>query len=179
VLQYKVSSFSISHDTVFSFDLGRARHLRPNPCPRVFVPHPSVCRFHLVSIYPHTPSSSRVDARIQGIMPSATTLVTRSTKNQRGNRTPILATVRLYRVLQLAVFVFCPFTRTSIRPVDVRIQDTAPSHIRLMSRSTWDQNGNCGPILGTVSLYCIPQFDVFVFCPFTRTPLRSVDDAGI
>jgi hypothetical protein len=39
-------------------------------------------------------------------------LTSRSTRNQRGNCTPILTTVHLHCILQLDVFVFCPFTRT-------------------------------------------------------------------
>jgi hypothetical protein len=51
-------------------------------------------------------SSDYLPARAQDIMPSATTLLSRSTRDQRGNCTPILATVRLYRILELDVFFF-------------------------------------------------------------------------
>jgi hypothetical protein len=44
--------------------------------------------------------------------------------------------------------------------------------------STWNQRGNCGPILTTVPLYRIRQFVIFVFCPFTLTSRRQ-GDAGI
>jgi hypothetical protein len=44
--------------------------------------------------------------RFQILIPSATTLQFRSTRNQRGNYSPILANaVHLYRILQLGVFV--------------------------------------------------------------------------
>jgi hypothetical protein len=64
-----------------------------------------------------------VNAGIQDIVPSGRTLHFRSTRNQRGNCCPILATMRLYCTLQLAVFICCPLTRTSIRLVDAGIQD--------------------------------------------------------
>jgi hypothetical protein len=92
------------------------------------------------------------DAGIQDIVPSDATLISRSTRNQHGNGTPILATMRLYRLLQLAIFVFCPFTRTFIHPVDAGIQDIVPSLITLYLRSTRNEHGNCGPILATVCL---------------------------
>jgi hypothetical protein len=109
-------------------------------------------------------------------VPSVTTLFFRSTRNQCGYCTPILATVRLYRILQLAVFYSCPYTITSIRPVDVGIKDIMPSVMTPSFRSTRNQRRNCSPILVTVCLYCIFQLAVFVCCPFTRTPS---DDTGI
>jgi hypothetical protein len=115
------------------------------------------------------------DAGIQDTMPSVTTLIFRSTWYQCGNCTPILVTVHLYRILQLAVFVFCSFTRTSRRPVDARIQALMPSAITLTFRSTRNQRGNCTPILATVRLYRILQLTVFFWCPFTCTSIRSAD----
>jgi hypothetical protein len=79
-------------------------------------------------------------------MPSATTLKSRSTWNQRGNFIPILATVRLYRILQLAVFVCCPIALRSSRQGDAGIQDVLPSTQTLTSRLTRNQRGNCDPI---------------------------------
>jgi hypothetical protein len=49
-------------------------------------------------------------------------LTFRSTRNQEGNRDPILITVHLYHILELGFIFFCPFTRTSNRSVDVGIQ---------------------------------------------------------
>jgi hypothetical protein len=49
--------------------------------------------------------------------------------------------MRLYRILQLSFFDCCPFTRTLPRPVDV-----LTSVFTLISRSTWNQRGNCSPI---------------------------------
>jgi hypothetical protein len=68
---------------------------------------------------------------MQGKMPSLTTLVFHSTRNQSSNCSPIIATVRMYCILQLAVFVFCPFTLVSIHPVNAGIQDIVPSIITL------------------------------------------------
>jgi hypothetical protein len=42
--------------------------------------------------------------RVHVFLPSTTTLLLRSTRNKYGNFLPILATVRLYRILQLEVF---------------------------------------------------------------------------
>jgi hypothetical protein len=120
-------------------------------------------------------SSHLVDAGIQDIVPSVPAPLFRSTRNQHGNCTPILPTVRLYRILQLAVFVFCPFTRTFIREIDAGIQDIVPSSITLLFRSTGNQRGNCTPILATVRLYRILQLAVFVFCQFTRTSTHQAD----
>jgi hypothetical protein len=117
-----------------------------------------------------------VDAAvIQGLMPSDITLSLRSTRNQRGNRTPILATVRFNRILQLHGFVFCPFTLTSFRPFNIGIQDIMPSVPTLLYRSTRNQRSNRTPILATVQLYSILQLDVFVLCPFTNSSIRPVD----
>jgi hypothetical protein len=104
-----------------------------------------------------------VDAGIQFIVPSGVTLSSRSTRNQSGNCDPILATVRLYRIFQLDVFVFCPFTLAFIRQVDIWIKGLAPSAIKLWSRSTRNQRRNCTPILATVCLYRIFQLAIFVF----------------
>jgi hypothetical protein len=49
--------------------------------------------------------------------------------------------VRLYRILQLDVFVCYPFTRTCRRRVDVEDRG-----ITLKFRSTWNERGNCSPI---------------------------------
>jgi hypothetical protein len=117
-------------------------------------------------------------AGIQDITPSVMPLISRSTRNQHGNCIPILATVYLYRILQFSVFIFCPCTRTSSRQGDTGIQDIVPSAITLISRSTWNQRGNCSLILATVHSYCILQFAVFIFCPCTRTSSRQ-GDAGI
>jgi hypothetical protein len=74
------------------------------------------------------------------------TLIIRSTWEQRSNCDPILVTVREYRTLQLDVFEFCPYTRTSIRPGYAGIQGLAPSVMALTIRSTWNQRGNFDPI---------------------------------
>jgi hypothetical protein len=52
------------------------------------------------------------------IAPSATTLMFRSTRNQRGNGNPILATVRLCYIFLLIVFVWYPRTHTLVQFVD-------------------------------------------------------------
>jgi hypothetical protein len=53
---------------------------------------------------------------IQGIMPSILALRFLSTRNRRGNCSPILATVRLNCILQLLVYVCCTLSRTHICP---------------------------------------------------------------
>jgi hypothetical protein len=116
-----------------------------------------------------------LDARIQCFMPSIAALFFRSTGNQRGNILPILATVRSYRLLQLPVFECCPTTRTCCRRVDVEVQSIMPSIAALVPRSTWDQRGNCLPIIGTVRWYRILQHLVFVICPMTRPCRRPAD----
>jgi hypothetical protein len=123
-------------------------------------------------------SSTTASLLLAQDMPSPLTLRSRSTRNQRGNCTPILPTVRLYCILQLAVFVFCPFTRASRRClVDAGIQDMMPSVFTLSLRSIRNQRCNCSPILATVRLYCILQRAVFD-CRPSRTSTRPVD-AGI
>jgi hypothetical protein len=107
-------------------------------------------------------------------MPSLATLYFRSTRNQQGNCLPILVTLRWYRILQLLVFVCCPFTRACRRPVDARFQVLMPSVATRCFCSTWDQLGNCLPILVTLRYYRILQLLVFVCCPFSRT-CRPVD----
>jgi hypothetical protein len=79
-----------------------------------------------------------VDAGIQDIAPSVTTQYFRSTRDQRGNYGQTLATVRLYCILQLAVFVCCPWTHPSIRLVDSGMQESTPSIPTLDFRSTRD-----------------------------------------
>jgi hypothetical protein len=106
-------------------------------------------------------SSRQGDAGIQGIIPSIPTLLCRSTRNQCGSFGPILAIVRLYCILQLAVFVFCPFTLASTRPVDAVLQDAMPPATTLYFRPIWNQRDNCLPILATDRLYCILQLAVF------------------
>jgi hypothetical protein len=102
-------------------------------------------------------------------------LTSRSTRNQIGNCRPILVTVHLHRILQLDIFAFSPSTLTPTRLVDGGTQDMMPFVPALWSRSTWNQLGNCTPIFVTVRLYRILQLDVFVFCPFTHTPICLVE----
>jgi hypothetical protein len=87
-----------------------------------------------------------VDAGMQDIHPSVIRLCFRSTLNQLGNCTPILATSRLCCILQLAVFDYCPFTRASSHQGDAGVLDFIPSALTLTSRSTRDQRGDCDPI---------------------------------
>jgi hypothetical protein len=122
------------------------------------------------------PSRRRsIDAGIQCIMPSATTLQSRSTRNQRGNCGLILAAVHLYRILQLTVFNRCPFTLASTCSVDVGMQDIMPSMTTLYFRSTRNQRGNYDPIFATVCLYRILQLDIFNCCPLTLAYICQVD----
>jgi hypothetical protein len=77
------------------------------------------------------------------VLPSAPALAFHSITNQRCNWTPILATVRLYRILQLAVCICCPGTRTFTRSFDAGIQVIVSSVITLIFSSTRNQRGNC------------------------------------
>jgi hypothetical protein len=70
-------------------------------------------------------------------LPSVITLFCCSIRNQRGNCTPILATVSFYCMRQ-RVFFWCPATLPSSRPVDAGIQDILSSVFALISRSTWN-----------------------------------------
>jgi hypothetical protein len=92
-------------------------------------PHPSS---HSAPSAPSGEASSTAALLLFGttpqcIIPSATTLTSRSTRNVQGNRDPILATVRLYCIFQLDVFDCCPCTFAPTRSADVGIQDTQPS----------------------------------------------------
>jgi hypothetical protein len=111
------------------------------------------------------------------IMPSNHTLFCRSTRNQRANCNPIfpgVATVHLYRILQLNVFVLCPYARRYRGPVVAGFQGTLPSTRTLSFSSTRNQRGDCGPILASVQLHRVPQLAVFIFCPWhTRTSSRQ------
>jgi hypothetical protein len=105
------------------------------------------CAFSLLSSTTHCPFSLKThpvdgDAEIQDTIPSVITLSFRTTRNQGSNCVPILTTVRLYRILQLGVFVF---TRTSSRQGDAGIQDIMPSLITLSFRSTRNGRCNCNP----------------------------------
>jgi hypothetical protein len=72
----------------------------------------------------------------------------RSTRNQRGNYSPILATV-LSNAAFNDVFVFFPFTGTSIHPSMLESRHYAIC-FTLGFHSTWNQRSNCNPILATV-----------------------------
>jgi hypothetical protein len=84
-----------------------------------------------------------------------TTLFFRSTKNQRGNSSPIFAIVSLYCIFQCAVFFFCPFTHMGGRPIALGAQAIIPSTHTLFFRSTRNLCGNFLPVLAIVLLYCI------------------------
>jgi hypothetical protein len=59
------------------------------------------------------------------------TLSSRSTQDQRGNCKPILAIVHLYRILQLVVFIWGPFTLTRSRPDITGIDGLVPPALTL------------------------------------------------
>jgi hypothetical protein len=117
---------------------------------------------------PFTRTSIRsVYIEIQGIMPSLTPLIFRSTWSHRGNSSLFLATVPLYCTSQLAVFICYPATLASTHGADDGIQDTIPSAPTLLFLLTWDQRGDYTPILATMSLHCLLQLTVFIRCPAT------------
>jgi hypothetical protein len=98
------------------------------PCAQSMIGFKALC---------HHQFKHRLFALILGIIPSVTTLRCRSTRDQRGNRSPILATMHFYRLLQLPVFFICPHTGACSRPVDALIQDTAPSVITLVAAAQY------------------------------------------
>jgi hypothetical protein len=109
--------------------------------------------------------------------PSCRTLFARSTWNKCGNSDPIILTARQYHIVQLAVFVFCPFTLASSRSADARIQ-FLPSMTTLCFRSTRSEQGNRDPILVTLRFYRILQLadsssPHLPVCPFTRSMMGS------
>jgi hypothetical protein len=174
--QAVLPSSPICNNTVFSLVPEPARKLRPNPST---VPLHRILQLAVFVSFSFTRTSTRqLNVEIQGTMPAILTLHFCSTWNQSGYCAPLLATMRLYRILQLAVFDCCPIARTSIRPADAGIQDILPSTTTLTFCSTRNQLGNFIPILATVRLHCTHQLAVFVLCPFTRTFIRLID-AGI
>jgi hypothetical protein len=101
-------------------------------------------------------------------VPSMPTLLLRSTRNQRGNKSPIIAIVLLFCIFQRDVFVCCPFTLACDRLVTLGFQGTVPSMpTLLLFLSTRNQRDNRSPILAIVLLYCIFQLAVFFLCLFT------------
>jgi hypothetical protein len=74
---------------------------------------------------------------VETFVPSIQTLF-RSTRDQRGNCIPLLATVLLHCILQLAVLVFLPFSRTFN---EAGIQENTLSVTTLICHSTRYQRG--------------------------------------
>jgi hypothetical protein len=143
---------------------------------RAIVPRSSASYLRLRSIYLHVDSfASCLHPRHPSIFVYTVFLFVRSGISVAIACTPILATLRLYRVRELAAFVFCPITRTFLRSVDLWIQGITASAHTHRSRSTWNQRGNCGLILATVRWYRSLQFDVFASCPCVHSTIRPVD----
>jgi hypothetical protein len=118
--------------------------LHPNSCHRVFVLHPSACCLRLLSIYLYVHSLDRYwDPRHRAICTNTALSFDPEPARQF---IPTLATIRLHCIHQLAIFLFCSFTRTFIRLVDARIRDIVPSLTTLHFRSTRDQCGYGNPI---------------------------------
>jgi hypothetical protein len=136
--------YGICSYTAFLFDQEPARQLRPNPCHRAFVLHPSACCFRLLPMYQYVHSPARCfDPRHHAIY--YYTMTSRSTRNQRGYCCPILVAVPLYRILQLAVFDCCPFTLASTVRGATGIQGIMPSITTLFFRLTWNQRAAIAP----------------------------------
>jgi hypothetical protein len=57
-----------------------------------------------------------INSRIQGIMPPAVTVMSRSTRNVYGDCIRIFAIMQLHRILQLSVYVRSPSVLTPRRP---------------------------------------------------------------
>jgi hypothetical protein len=102
----------------------------------------------------------------------------RSIWKQRGNFNSIHAAVPLYRMLQLVVFVSCPFTSKLIRPVGSRIQVIMPSTRTLSFRSIRHHCGNFIPIIAAVHSYRIFQLVIFIGGPFTGARSRRARIQG-
>jgi hypothetical protein len=132
----------------------------------------------------------RVDCGDEVIIPSVPALSFRSTRNQSGSCTPLLATVRLYSIFQLLDFVCCLFTHLCRHPVDVASLYVIPSILTLFSRSTRNQSGDCSPISMLVLLAelllggsrtvtaLVSQLCIFFYCPektscLSRPSIRS------
>jgi hypothetical protein len=106
--------------------------------------------------------------RVRVFLPSFPTLFFRSIRNQRGNCDPTLVTVRLYRALQLADFVFSPFTLAFIRPGDTEIQDIMPSVATLF----FVRPGIIAAIAAQSLPPCIStEFFSLRFSPFVHVPV--------
>jgi hypothetical protein len=93
------------------------------------------------------------------------TLSFRSIRNQSGNFIPILATKPFYSFLQLAVFVFCPFTLASTRSPG-RCWDARHHAICYTTDYSFDLGlawYNYNPNFVTQRLYHTLQLDIFVF----------------
>jgi hypothetical protein len=135
---------SIYSNTVFPLDPEPARQLQPNSCHRGFLLHPSACYLRLYSIYPGVRSPGR-RWHHRHVSIFYYTVFAFDPEPARKLH-PMFATLRLCCILQLAIFVSCPGTRTSILPVDAGTQGRTPSILTLMFRSTRNQRGNCNPI---------------------------------
>jgi hypothetical protein len=136
---------AICSSTVFAFDPEPERTFQPKPCHRAFVPHPSASCLRLLFTYPCVHQSGRCgDPRYRAIC--FYTVYSFDTEPAL-HRIPILATVRLYCILQRAIFDCYPFTLASTRQGDAGIQDIVPLLSTLLFRSTWNQRGNCDPTL--------------------------------
>jgi hypothetical protein len=86
--------------------------------------------------------------------PSLTTLFMHSTGNQRSNCDPVIARF-LYRLRQLCVFFWCPFTHVLFIG---RIQIADQTSTALLTRSTGgNQRSNCDPAFFAIFLYHFGQ----------------------
>jgi hypothetical protein len=102
----KTSCHLLLHNDL-SFDPEPTRILLPNPCRRAFVPYPSACCLRLLSIYPCFHRSGRYGNPGHHAI-NYYTVFSFDLEPKSGNCTTILVNVRLYRILQLALFECCP-----------------------------------------------------------------------
>jgi hypothetical protein len=114
--------------------------------------------YHQPTVFDCSPSTLASthcnDVGIEDIFPSVPTLLFCSTRNQRRNCTPVLATVRFDCLLQLDEFAFCPFARIPSRSVG--IEAITPSTTTLSIRSTQNERGNCNPIYPLLLAVLLP-----------------------
>jgi hypothetical protein len=85
---------------------------------------------------------------------------------------PPAHTVHLYRLLQLDVFVCCPFTRASTRSADAGVQDIIPSFITLL----FIRPGTSAAIAAQSLPPCIcTESFSLLSSSFVHLPARAVD----
>jgi hypothetical protein len=126
--------------------------------------------FRLLSLFLFTMrsgscSSSAMISIFGGAALQKTALAFRSTRKQQGNCGLILATVHLYRIQKLHVFVFCPFT--SSRSINV-----GKALCHFLRHYLFVRPVTSVAIAAQSFSQRDSIVDVFICCPATRTSIR-------